>query len=604
MVEKRQQGSDDETAPYPLTRRQMIASGSTVGALALAGCGSGSSSGGNSSGAEGNETNSQSANDSAEGGGQASFDKVNLTGPENATVDEAFNLSLSVTNSGGENGTFNGTVTVDADQDQNQDQDSNHTQKVEIEDVAPNQSGTADVGPFNFSTAANYTISIDGQQVNHSISAEPITLSRGDSHPFKNGIRATVESVSFQPAIHYDLSPSNGQKQQAEVGLFQAKSDQILMVTQVSLENTGNSEAVFTPQPPSNGSDSGSNTDDASVYPAQGSVVTSFGNVGLEATKEIDGDPIIETPLSAGEKRSGWLLSQVPRKAAAGSISLIHQRDAADGPAEVAWKIPPKQGSKRSLPQFTLEKFKMESPREITDGAAYTVTVKNEGDGPGTFRGLLAVGGDSSGSSQLLRKLSTTIKPGSSKSIEGTHDRPYLGTKTYQLTPFDKSATVETVAAKRPFGAAYTTPKEQKLAVQTPKPTDRIAFEGGAEETADDGNQFVPVPVKMELGSDAEEPRDNRYRLQANGQSYEPEQVQYGYPVYVDPVSGRKYQRMGIDGGQTMTGILLFETPSGITTGDMTIEFQSDEDESESYAAIWGESSGRMTSSTGSTTQN
>lgn len=662
-------GSGAGSPRLSLSRRRLLATGSTTAALLLAGCG-GSGGDGTTSAAGGNGTTAAGtepaaatqastpsgtpaeteANDSTETNteedtettaNQSEFADLNLTGPQNATVGQSFNLSLSLRNPGDENRTFTGTVDVAGG---GANVTTNETQQVEIGDIAPNETATADVGPFNFSTAANYTISLDEREATHSVAAEPITLDLGETYTFSTGVEATVESARFQSSLFYTSGSSSGSRNSGganstnrsnttdgstpnpQTNVLRAGSGSVLMIARLSLENTATNEAKFIAPTQQGGSGSGSGDSGgttpsgrsgaassmASLRPAEGQWYTSLNDAPLEAAQNIEGGPLNEVTLASGQQRSGWLLARVPREAVTGTFALVHQANGTgiETPPEVMWRIPPNQGSSRALPQITLDSFEMPSPREITNGAKYTLNVTNQGNRSGTFRGVLRVGGNNEDSSgRTVKTFSPSIDPGATATLEGTHPRPYISTTNYQLSPFGESATVETVPATRAYEGTYTSPFDIEYRVSEPVPTDELVFEGETY-AAEDGRQWVPLKISVLLpNADVSEPKNDRFTLRANGQTYKPMQSQAVSATLTEPIEGRKYFQVDFKPGQRSTGVLLFETPVGLPVEDMSFEYRYEPNDNPPYAAVWGESGSgarsgsNSTTSTGNTTQ-
>lgn len=434
-------------------------------------------------------------------------------------------------------------------------------------------------------------MAVQNGDTSHSLSVGPVTLSIGDSYTFENELKTTVNAVNFHPTLLYSVS-SGGANGESQMRLLQPGSKKMLMVARISLENVGTSEATFTTQQP-NGT-SGSNA--ASLLIRPGNWYDRLDNAPLSALEEVEGQPLNQATLSAGQQQSGWLLAQVPRFAATDTISLNYQRDATNTRPEATWKLAPNQGSKRALPKFSLQNFQMPSPRPITNGAKYTVAVTNTGNASGTFRGLVTVGGSGSTNQQTVKAISKRISPGVTKTIQGTHPRQFVNLKTYQLEPFGQVATVKTTLAERRFGQSYPTPFQQELTVGQPVTSDQIVYKGNHEFAPDRGKQFVSVPVTVNLtGQDASIPSYRYYTLQAAGATYEPELVTPQYNIQQQPVSGRKYRRLNLNSGGQGTGVLVFQVPRRVSTNQLSIQMKYDEGNSQPYGAIWSNSTSAST---------
>lgn len=566
-----------------MDRRTFVTSAGVVIGMGVAGCNSLSGSGSeenasNSNGSEGTPTPKLTT---VSGG--ASFARLDIGGPSNATVGDTFDLPVSVTNVGGQNGTFSGRLVVTEGR-------GNLNRTITIEDIGSRETGKAVVESLNFSYADTYTVGIEGTDATKTITVEPITLPLGKSYTLDNGLKVTIQSAAFQPALFY--TETGYQEEEAkQTKLLSAGSGRTLMIVRLALENVSTEDVEFNIAP-----DSGWGTE-PTVPPLlveQGSWYTSFANgASLASAKNINGKPLTSAQLSAGAQTSGWLLAQVPRQVAKQTVSIAHQRDGPKTPPEVQWQVPPQSGSKRSFPKFTPDTFKMPESSEIAAGVPYTVKVTNEGAASGTFRGVLEFTTEQSQTYAEVATLSAKLKPGESKTFKGTHKWWYVTANTYRLRPFGKTQTVGMKPASLRYGQTYTARYGREITVSKPIVASTVDFPGQYAGPIKVGpsQQWVLAKVKGTIpDAETNPPGPDQFTLQVGGQSYEATEPGIGEEAIISPVNGDLYAAIWVDAvpGDPATGYIAFKTPSDIPVSNMAIQMKVDAIGYPPYIVNWG----------------
>ncbi|UOO97221.1 DUF4352 domain-containing protein (plasmid) [Halococcus dombrowskii] len=407
-------------------RRQFLAAGTAAGLALLAGCGS--TTGSN------NTTATSTSTPIPTTSGPAQFGRAALLGPSTVTLGESFRLTLDVANVGGETGTLTTNIRVSdgrsiLDQPIERTIDSGERVKIQTD-------------PIQFDVADSYTFSVGISKVSHTVTVEPKTAAFGTTFDLLDTLKATVKSIDFQPAVLY--SPSGGN----QTLLQQPSSNRLLAVTRVDLENVGSQSASL----------------DGEFQLTNGELRRTLGtNTPLSAAK-IDGKPLSDVQLSAGQQRSGWLLGEIPRSTARKAVSIIYQRDSTGTSPELKWTNTPQQGT-RDLPQFAIESFQL--PNEVTEGESATanVTIANKGNSTWTFRGLIESRTGNNGNWGGVAPITTQVRPGQSIQQNVSINSSADGTVSYRLAPFNQTKTVEYVPPTVAFGRSYTTTENVKVTV-------------------------------------------------------------------------------------------------------------------------------------------
>ena len=581
-----------------LSRRKALVIGSTTAISLLAGCGGGgdetstpdadTGAGETSGGTDGATTNGDGGRaEQTSGGidsdelttsrGPASFSEVALDGPANATVDESVNLSLSVANTGGENGTFAGTLTVK--------QGANSFNKsVEVGNVAPGKSKNITIDSVNFSAADDYTVGFSSYDATHSVTVDPVVRQLGESYTFTNDLKVTVESIDFQPALFYTEEAGFLQNEE-QTALLSAGSEKMLAIVRVSVENVGTDSQRF---------NTSSDNDSTIIGLEDGTWYEGINGTSLNVANNIEGSPLDSPTLDAGGQTSGWLLGQLPREAATGTVGVIRQRNGEKTPPEVRWEAPPEDGSSRSLPQFSVESFEIPDQAKISEGVPYSVTISNQGDGAGTFRGLLRFFTEEAQAEATITELSADIEPGNSETFEGTHDWGYLTASTYTLPPSGEEKSVEMQPATPKYGETYVTPGEREITVSKPILADTLTENDNGEfdeHEPDAGRQWAFAKAKVTVpDSDASPPNTDTFTLRVGDESFDHDTVSFNFETFEEPVSGDPYSYVQDDAepGTPVAGYLRFQPPDDATVSDMSIQMSVDALNYPPYTARWG----------------
>ena len=111
--------------------------------------------------------------------------------------------------------------------------------------------------------------------------------------------------------------------------------------------------------------------------------------------------------------------------------------------------------------------------------------------------------------------------------------------------------------------------------------------------TAGEGSQWVALEISVRLpNDDLPEPRNDRFTLRANDQTYDPTQSVAVSSNLAESVEGHKYSPASSEPGTRTTAILVFKIPAVLSVEDMAFEYQHEPNDKSPYAVVWGESDG------------
>jgi hypothetical protein len=337
---------------------------------------------------------------------------VSLSGPETATVGEDLTLTLSARNDGGQEGTYEDTVTV-------VEGNSEFEESVSLT-VPAGETAETEVGPVTLETGGEYAFELSSGADSLAVTAEPQSAAVGGRLRVSENVRATLSAADYRQAVFYRYG---GGLSGAQTGVLSAASGRTLALFRLEFENVG--------------------TDPASVDPETfeldaGSFYDGLPNgAGLDRA-DLDGDPVAGLTLQASQTRQGWLLAQVPREAASDGLELSVQRDARQTPPEGVWSISAADG----FPTFELVSVDAPSTAQSGTGYEIAVEVRNAGDAAGTFRGVLQFESDGGGWGQLGTadpfRLAAEIPAGETERLVSTNSPSVTGSFTYRLQPFTR----------------------------------------------------------------------------------------------------------------------------------------------------------------------
>ena len=506
--------------------------------------------------------------------GPAQFSNVMLQGPQNVTVGEDFALPVSVVNSGGQNGTFSGTVTV-------AEGSSSFNRSVTIESVQPGSTANTSVGPLNISSTDNYTLAIKGTNTTHEIQVNPVEKQPGESIT-ANNLKVSVQGIRLTPALFYAVDLGYG-TDETGAGLLSAGSENILCVIQFSLENVGTNQATFTVPNASDrlfsGDSSGSTT---TVTLPEGTFYTELPNGGdLGAIQEVKDDPLMNVQLNAGQSKNGWLVAQLPRSAASKTVRVGYQGDSKDSPPETIWPFPPESGSKRSLPQFSLDGFEVPDTAQLGRKNSYTIRVSNTGDGPGTYRSVTQFKGPNERDWTSYNKQQAKIDPGKSTTFEQPFaypSDPELGEAQLRLRPFGQTATVTFDTTELSFGETFAGPLGREVTVSDVQQADSYRVDGEEEpETPEQSQHFIFVRVEVNfVEQDAESAGTSDFDLVSGDSTYDKSPVyaeRFTNPVQADTLRGL----LKGPKGSSQSGYILYSVPKSVTPSNAQIVWSADD---------------------------
>lgn len=353
------------------------------------------------------------------------------------TVDTDATLDITIGNRGGEPGELEFTAAIQSLQSEDAPIVTADTSTIEDE-IASGDTVTVTTETVNFEYAGRYEVMgtdknttqipvADSAEGDAEIEILPRRASGETTQQLGNELRLTVDDVTFEQHLHYDTSRSALFGSVDRVGVHSALNDQTLAFVYATVENAGNNGTTI----------------DASTFTFAGETpLTDLGRSTIDSVRDIDGSPLHEASVNPGSSVTGWLLFNVPRDAI-GDTPLAYHRDSTSAPEDVIWDV-----EIGSVDFPTFEFVSMDVPSEREEGTQeFEFTIRNTGDGTGTFRGEVEWREGTSGEWGLLEgndRLSARIPAGSETTITTSSDNDELYTTyEYRLNPFGATFVVE-----------------------------------------------------------------------------------------------------------------------------------------------------------------
>lgn len=390
-----------------MNRREYLAMGSIVVTGTLAGCSETSAD---------DPDDSDDDNGTDEASGEPSFTDIGISTAESVTVDGEFTVAVSATNEGEAAGDYTDELVAT-------EGPIDLEESVELTDVAPDETATAEFGPFTVDHVTECAFELSEAGVDHELSIEPLTAAVGEALSLGDGLRATLTDVRYQSSLFYEEYVSAGLSSQSAGRVFTSPDGISLVVFELDFENTGTSDVTV--------------ASDAFTFSESDFYTSLSGGQSLEsATLESEPFAARQLLLSPSETAGIWLLAQIETDAT-GTVTLDYQRDGAS-PADLQWELP-LEGDEPSTPTFEL--VDVDAPSTASQSYELSATVRNTSDVDGTFRGVLQY---ENGDDWLELKTATQsrfeydIPAGESREITAINEPSASGEYTYRLAPFDE----------------------------------------------------------------------------------------------------------------------------------------------------------------------
>lgn len=423
---------DDTDGTHRIDRRTWLAAGGTALVSLTAGCNSGGSSDGEDSNSDDADGGTGEAGTDSPTAEPAAFTDVTLDVPSSATVREELSVTVSATNTGGRTGTYLDTLRlVEGSRDLERE--------IEIPEIAPGETGTVEE-TVTFEFRDEYVFGLAEAEATASVEPEPLRRTVGESLDVRENLRLTLEEVGFEETLLARIGERGYFVDESGYGVYHTPPEEVFALLDFSLENTG-SEGDTLPF--------------ASVAGPTDAVVerVSFEDdyrlASIEYGEADETQPLVvdeERTLDPGQTVRGWVLLRVPRAEARNGITLRYQANAEATPPEAEFTAMPESGE-FSFPSFELVETQIEDTTiERDTDMEVTFTVRNTGDGPGTFGGVLQYNLDRWIQERTAQPnvFTRTIPAGETATFtavirdnDTSSDDTY--TKRYRFAPFDET---------------------------------------------------------------------------------------------------------------------------------------------------------------------
>jgi len=531
-------------------RRELLAVVGT--AVATAGCGgSGDTADGTSGGTDGGDGDTTGTPPRTTAEGPAAF-TASVAGPSAATVGEDATFTVSVRNVGGEPGAFGGSVAV---REGAEDVEAS----VSTGELAPGETGET-AATVAFSLADDYVLGVSGASESDTttVAVGPQAVSLGEPVSLPNGLRVTLRGVDHETGLFYTGEDAER--------LYAPASEQVLGVCRLEIENTSSSGATI-----------------ADLRPSTGSVVSSYPNGRLSETASVDGAPLGGgVTVQAGQRLRRWVAVQVSRTAATGGYGLVWQRDVDNTRPEARWEV-----DATDLPSFELAEWDL--PSESAPGElSSAVTVTNDGNADGTFRGVVERRSPSASEWDSVARLDAPVPAGESRTLDLTDDWRYTVERQYRVRPLGERRRVSFTAPTLSVGEPAFVPFGEVTATAVAS-ADSLVIDTRNDRTVTPNEErflFVEIEYTNRVGTDASLPGPGVFSLRANGESFGRRDLVDGLGGspgrFLEPIDGREidYERMVYNGpygtGESKRGWALFDVPAGVTAENARLTYQQE----------------------------
>jgi hypothetical protein len=549
-----------------MNRRQLLLTSSSGLAAALAGC----------SALSGGDGGTETATPTPTPTGPPAFEEVSLSAPESVTVGSEFTLTVSATNTGGETGTYEGTVRLAGSEEE--DSSPSFEESVTIEEIAPTDTGEATVTVPAFEVVDDYEFTLADADASVAVRPEPVTAAVGETLSVGDDLSVTVDDVSVRESVFTLTTRSSGLSTVDEIASFGAPSGDVLAIVTVTAENTGTEATSAASGTIGIGDGEWYGSGGGAPGAILGRSDDRFTNGGLP---EID----------PSESVTGYFVAQIPRETARGTIEVTGQLDGQGTLPERVWTVEP-DGDERALPQLTLES--VEAPETAPLGRDYeiTVTVANEGDAPGTLRSV--VQWDDDGSWAQLRAATSRadlsadrptggvirreVDAGGTAEITLTSFSVYNQQYSYRIQPFAEEWQIGFEGAELSYGDRLKAGSNANIVVQDIRLQDTVtAYDDFQDEEyeaePDDGNQFVAVQFRFTRRVESESgstPDTSDFTLLADGNdvgssTYVDDQIREDW---YDPIENELEDRSEAAGWD------FYEVPAEYSASDLAVHYE------------------------------
>jgi hypothetical protein len=361
------------------------------------------------------------------------------SGDSDITVDSDATLDITIGNRGGEPAELEFEAAIESLESERAPFILADTSTIE-EEIKSGETVMVTTETLSFEFAGRYEVlgvDSEGDRIPIADAAEdgakvevlPQRASGDTTQQLGEGLRLSVDRVSFEQHVHYDEVITSPFSTVDRVGVQSALSDRTLAFVYATVENAGNSARRL------------NNANNITF--AGETQLRELGGNSLDSIRDIEVSPLFDASVNPGSSVSGWLLFNVPREGIS-EASLAYHRDSTAAPADVIWDV---EIGEADFPTFEL--VNMDVPSTRKEGfQEFKFTIRNSGDAAGTFRGEIEwrEGGASNWEGLLEgnASLAARIPAGSETTITtGSDNNELSNTYEYRLNPFGSTFVIE-----------------------------------------------------------------------------------------------------------------------------------------------------------------
>lgn len=239
----------------------------------------------------------------------AAFD-LSIAAPDEVSLGDAFDVAVSVTNTGGRRGSYTGTVrTFTGMTDESR-------LPISVGPLRPGETQVADAGSVVAAYAGGWAVELD--EASRPFDVFPVTVDEGTPVQVTDGVRLTVDEMAVRQSYAYRTATGESGQRDADAGFS-------FVFARVRVENTSTAPKYA----PSRSEFAGSS--DRGLFPVY------FGPERWDEILEPGRPYAGKRRLDPGESQTGWVVVTVSA-ARPEAVAVVWNRDLVTSPPEAVWR--------------------------------------------------------------------------------------------------------------------------------------------------------------------------------------------------------------------------------------------------------------------------
>jgi hypothetical protein len=398
-----------------------------------------------------------------------------------------------------------------------------------------------------------------------------------DSSPTADEERSVSagQSITTSNAVEIDVGELQAaQTVETTAGTITPTTGQALLLARITAERTG----------------------DPGPLPSRDDFAIEAGHARRRPVSRIDETSSIREPVAGdfyrgsegvapGERRSGWILFEIPR--ARSAVSVVYEYRALVSGEERSTKA--RWNGTVDVDALPDVATTVEVPDSLTWGEETEITFTFENSGGSATTTDVSYSLECPGHSSFDRTESITVDAGGAVTKRLRCQPKTFSNVTVVLGP--ETYTVPVQPPRRRYGESFELPETASFLLDRPKTAEAYEYRVyPGRNQGDPTKQFVFVRFAVTVtGTDAASiPAYGDFRLTVGGRTYEP--IETDHPddgELVAPVTGTRYTA-SFRTSQDVGGWLVFEVPTDASVDDSEIAVEWGEQQGGPYRIQWG----------------